>query len=405
MNISNHAWKIICSFAEIKKIKIRIPAGRMLSKKRLTIVIDAAIPFMKGALDDYANIFYLPADEIDLNRVSKADALVIRTRTKITEALIRFSKLRLIASATIGHDHIDFEACKKQGITVVTAPGCNAASVAQYMASAFARIFQNFSRPFDKTTLGVVGVGHVGTKVAELGRRLGMRVLLCDPPRARMEGPGSFYDYQEVLQNSDILTFHVPLTYQGSDPTYHMLHQNNIEQIKPGSWIINTSRGAVIDTEALRQRTNDLHYVIDVWEHEPYPDAKLMAAAEIATPHIAGYSLDGKAMGTQMAVQAVSRFFHLDRNEWTAPVPEPANFRLQYYPEKSITENLLRLFQEIYDIEHESGELKAGPEKFEWFRSHYPRRWEAPHYVVLMPQDKTAEKNFIEQFGFQTDAI
>ncbi len=288
----------------------------------MKIVADNAIPFLKGVLEPYARVEYLPGKTIATADVRDADALIVRTRTRCDAALLEGSSVKLIATATIGFDHIDTEYCRRHGIEVATAAGCNARGVLQYVAAALVRLSRVQAwEPADKT-LGIVGVGHVGSLVEAYARTWGFRVVACDPPREEREH-GGFLPLEEVACQADILTFHTPL----DDTTRHMAGAKLFERMKPGSILINTSRGEVVDGQALRE--SGLQYVLDVWEHEPDLDPLLLRDALLATPHIAGYSAQGKANATALSVRTIGRYFGLSLGEWypsnIAPSPSPGD--------------------------------------------------------------------------------
>ncbi|MBO4536323.1 MAG: 4-phosphoerythronate dehydrogenase, partial [Bacteroidales bacterium] len=268
----------------------------------MKIVCDDKIPFLRGVFEPYAEVVYLPGAAITAADVRDADALIVRTRTRCNCALLEGSSVRVIASATIGYDHIDTAWCSEHGIEWANAPGCNSGSVAQYIASALKVLAERFDLDLGNTTFGIVGVGHVGGKVARVAQALGMRVLLNDPPRAAAEGPDGFVSLDDLIAGSDIITLHVPLTSE----THHLFDAGRLSQMRPDQILINTSRGEVVDGEALKSALRARRLataVLDVWEHEPDIDPELAQLVEIATPHIAGYSQDGKAAGTTAAVR------------------------------------------------------------------------------------------------------
>ena len=313
-----------------------------------TIVVDRDIPFLAGVFENWFDVRYLAGREITSTDVRDAVALVVRTRTRCDDGLLDGSAVRLVATATIGTDHIDLDYCATRGIAVASAPGCNAAAVAQYVSVALRAL--GLDRP--GATLGVIGVGHVGTLVAEAGRRAGMRVLLNDPPREAAEGPGGFTPLPELLQASDVVTLHIPLWPENRD----FAGAAFFAQMRPGAAFINASRGEVVDEEALlavRSRLGRL--VVDVWKHEPEINRSLLAAADIATPHIAGYSIQGKMRGTQAVVHAVGDFFGI----------KP----LQRFEVRGVD-----LPEEPYDIWQDDAALRHDPSAFESLRSHYTYR-------------------------------
>jgi erythronate-4-phosphate dehydrogenase len=293
----------------------------------MKIVADNKIPFLKGILEPFAEIVYLPGSKITAADVADADAIFTRTRTYCNEALLHQSRVRLIATATIGYDHIDTAYCEANGIRWVNAPGCNSSSVQQYITAALLFTAQEKKLDLQDMTLGVIGVGNVGSKVAKAASALGMRVLLNDPPRAEKEGGSQFILLEQLLGKSDIVTCHTPLTKGGAYPTYHLSSFDFFEQMKNGAVYINTSRGEVTDSAALKHASKSKlsAYILDVWENEPYLDPELLENALIGTPHIAGYSSDGKANGTSVCVREFCRFFGLDilSGWYPADVPSP----------------------------------------------------------------------------------
>lgn len=316
---------------------------KRMGRGRIKILADRYIPYLRGIFDDVAEVHYLEPGEFTAESVRDADALMIRTRCRCNEGLLEGSSVRFIATATIGTDHIDAEYCRRKGIAWASAPGCNANSVANYI---YAAIKYALERGLKAETLGVIGVGHVGTKVAAAGRALGLKVLLNDPPREKKEGPGGFVALDRILAEADIVSLHVPL----QPDTRHMLNDGFVKACKAKTLIINSARGPVADTKALVAAPNPL--VIDCWEGEPNINRELLKKCLLGTPHIAGYSADGKAKGTAMAAQAVSDFFGLGIKISIEP-PQAAG---------------------PYDIEADSLALKNTPESFEQLRNHYPVR-------------------------------
>ena len=220
----------------------------------MKIIADDKIPFLKGVLEPYAEVIYLPGNQIIRNIVKDADALLIRTRTKCDENLLKDSSIRFIGTATIGFDHIDTLYCEKNNIYWTNAPGCNSSSVQQYITAALLKISCEHGFNLKDKTIGIIGVGNVGSKVEKSARTLGMNVLLCDPPRARREGDTKFSKLGRILKESDIITVHVPLNPEGTDKTLHMFNDRSFGEMKTGMWFLNSSRGEVADTAALKKR-------------------------------------------------------------------------------------------------------------------------------------------------------
>ena len=219
----------------------------------IKIIADDKIPFLKGVLEPYSDVTYLPGKLIQNEQLKDCDALIIRTRTKCTEGLLKDTRVSFIGTATIGFDHIDTRYCDTNDIRWTNAPGCNSSSVQQYIAAALLKMSLDFKFRLRDKTIGIIGVGNVGTKVEKLAGNLGMKVLLNDPPRARKEGTKHFVDLETLLKESDIITIHVPLNIVGEDKTFKLINDNTIRKIKKGAWLINTSRGEVTVTSALKK--------------------------------------------------------------------------------------------------------------------------------------------------------
>ena len=285
----------------------------------MKIIIDKNIPYIKGALDGKTEVEYLTYKEMTPEAVRDADALIIRTRTKCNHKLLEGSKVKIIATATIGYDHVDTKYCDENRIKWANAPGCNALSVTQYMASVLIHLAENNKFDLSSKTLGIVGVGNVGSRVAKLAEGFGMKVLLNDPPRAREEGEEQFVSLKEIAEKADIIAFHPFLNFEGIDKTYHLADDNFFNSLKRKPIIINASRGEVVETSALKKAMkNDLvsDVVLDCWENEPNIDLELLENVVISTPHIAGYSADGKANATTQSVQSVSCIYIFGLDSW-----------------------------------------------------------------------------------------
>ena len=329
----------------------------------MKVVIDNAIPYIKGILEPYAEVLYREGIDFRQEDVADADLLIIRTRTRCDASLLDSSSVKMIATATIGFDHIDLEYCQKHGIEVVTAQGCNAAGVLQWVAAALALLSRKDGWTPPQRTLGIVGVGHVGRLVEQYARAWGFNVLRCDPPRKEREG-GDFIPLEELLSRSDIVTLHTPL----DRTTHHLINDRTMALMHNDAVLINASRGEVVSTQTLLNSPQRL--LIDVWEHEPEINRDLLAKAIVTTPHIAGYSSQGKANATAMVVRAAAKRFSLPLTDW--------------YPEQvRITERqdidwqtMCLTIQSHCDLEAESQRLKAAPGSFESMRNGYRYREE-----------------------------
>lgn len=266
----------------------------------MLVLIDKYVPFLQGVLEPYATVRYLEPEAFTPDVVKEADALIVRTRTKCNAALLDGSRVQFIATATIGFDHIDRAYCEAHDIAWTNCPGCNAQAVCDYVEEALDTCLPSL----EGRCLGVVGVGHVGSLVAKMAERRGMRVLLNDPPK------GIGVPLEEVAAKCDVITFHTPPTKQpAAFPTYHLCDESFLQQCKPNALIINASRGGVVDEEALLRSGHAC--VIDTWEGEPRMNPELLAKAELASFHIAGYSLQGKENASRHCLEALCKHFGL----------------------------------------------------------------------------------------------
>ena len=372
----------------------------------MKIVADDKIPFLKGVLETCADVVYLPGKSITRKTISDADALLIRTRTKCTEDLVKGTKVRFIGTATIGFDHIDTQYCEKQGIVWTNAPGCNSSSVQQYVAAALLKMASEFRFSLKGKTIGIVGVGNVGSKVAKFAELMGMNVLLNDPPRARAEGEKDFVSLGTILYESDIVTLHVPLNVVGDDATWHMINDKCFKKMKKGAWFYNTSRGEVTETAALKKILSTGKpggAVLDVWENEPDIDIELMARTFLSTPHIAGYSTDGKAKGTSMVVNSLCNHFNLPLKDWYPENVQPPELPVLTVDGVGKTdEDIIRqAVNHTYNIEEDNIRLRFSPSDFEKQRGEYRIRREFSAYTVRLNGGTRKVRKMLEGLGFK----
>lgn len=373
----------------------------------MKIVCDDRIPFIKGVFEPYADVVYLPGKDTDRNAVRDADAIITRTRTKCDASLLEGSSVRVIATATIGFDHIDTAWCESHGIVWRNAPGCNSWSVKQYMGSVLASLASRHGLDLSRMTLGVVGVGNVGSKVAEIASLLGMRVLLNDPPRERLEGRGSFVSLDDIIEGSDIITLHVPLTREGQDATWHLFGRERIAEMNRGQILVNSSRGPVVDNAALKSALTGRELrgaVLDVWENEPDIDTELIDLLDIATPHIAGYSADGKANGTVASVHTVAECLGLPLLDWApAEMPKPEQ-SLEFTVDasgRSVQDVLSEAILHTYDVMADDRALRNNPALFEKLRGDYPVRREFTAFSLRLKGGTEEESAILEKMGFK----
>ncbi len=381
-----------------------------MKRQRLKIIADDKIPFLKGVMEPYADITYLSGGKIAPKDVREADALFTRTRTKCNEALLKNSRVKLIVTATIGFDHIDTEYCEKAGIHWMNAPGCNSWSVYQYITAAIITFVYERNLEFSNLTLGIIGAGNVGTKVEQAAKVLGMKILINDPPRVESEGEEGFSELTTLLAKSDIVTCHTPLTKEGPYPTYHLASYDFFKRMKKDALFINSSRGGVTNSEALKEaaKTKLSGYVLDVWEGEPFPDINLLNSSFIGTPHIAGYSSDGKANGTAVCIKEFCRFFELDvLQEWypeSIPQP-PMDTVFSVNGTRKKKEHILYdAVTHTYPIWVDSNRLKQSPASFEKLRGEYWIRRELKNFIIKPKNIDKETTQTLKQLGFNIDS-
>lgn len=331
-------------------------------QRRPVIIADRHIPSLKGRLEPFAEVIYIDQDEFTPDRVKDADALLVRTRTQCGPGLLEGSRCRFAATATIGLDHFDLPWLAKAGITATNSPGCNAPGVAQYVWAAMLEQFGSV----EGLTVGVVGKGHVGSIVVDWGRKLGARVLVSDPPRSEAGMTDEEYlPLETLMKECDAVTFHTPYIKDGAHPTFHLANAGNMAMMRPGALLINAARGPVVDNAALKEllKNGRISAVIDTWENEPRLDPELLELVETGTPHIAGYSLEGKQRATRMVVEAAGRFFGCQ--------PDVSGLAPDYIAPRSIKpEEILDSYRPSAD----TAALKADYRHFDKVRAEYVTR-------------------------------
>ncbi len=312
------------------------------------IVIDSDIPFIGGVFEPYFEVLYLKGVDFTNDNIKDASALVVRTRTKCNEELLGGSKVQFVATATIGTDHIDLDYCAKQGVNVASAAGCNARAVAQWVFAAL-EMLERKSELMTGYRLGIVGVGNVGTEVEAMALERGVEILRCDPPR-QQRGDNGFVTLDRLLARCDVVTLHVPLT----ELTRDMINRDFLSKLGQKTVVMNSSRGEIADEAAILEAISQqkVRYVVDVWRGEPDINLELLQCAEIATPHIAGYSARGKARATTMSVRSVANYFEIkELKEWDCSVG--------YELERA----------ESFDIKSSDAALRLSPQSFESLRT------------------------------------
>lgn len=372
----------------------------------MLIIADENIPLVREVFGRLGEVAAVPGREMTAELVRPAGMLLVRSVTKVTRELLSGSGVRFLATATIGTDHVDEEYLRESGVAFAYAPGSNARSVAEYVTAALLVLEERGALELCGSTLGIVGVGNVGGRLARLAPALGMKVLLNDPPRAGREGPGGFVELDELLGASDAVTLHVPLTSAGPDATLHMADAGFLDDIKPGSVLINTSRGPVADGGALLEagRKGKLAgLVLDVWEGEPEVDLSLVEAADLATPHIAGYSYDGKIAGVRMIYEAACRFLG-EAPAWSADTSPREELEVPHVA------GMLEAVRASCDIEADDARMRAAllsgagespGEAFDRLRREYPVRREFAGWSVRLECPSGALGGALGALGFK----
>jgi len=378
----------------------------------MKIIADANIPFVAECFSSIGEVKVVNSREITPDVVTDADALLVRSVTRVDSSLLAGSKVRFVGTATIGFDHIDTDYLSQNNIGFASAPGSNANSAAEYVIAALLEIGHKHKIKLEGKSIGVVGVGNVGSRVAKKCAALGMNVKLNDPPLQRKTSDPKYLPIEELF-NCDFITLHTPLTFQGIDKTFHLADEKFFKQVgcaphtkkkvvgkaHPTSEIvfINTSRGGVVDSGALKAaiKTRLLKAVVlDVWENEPNIDTELLRMVDIGTPHIAGYSLDGKVAGMIMIYKAVCQHFGLDAKfDVEDFLPEPAVPELIVNPSDGNEQEVLwRAVRKIYDISKDDRDLKQiinRPQEkrggfFDNLRKNYPVRREFQNTRIIL---------------------
>lgn len=370
----------------------------------MKIVIDSDIPYIKNVFEDFFDeVIYTKGCQIDSNIVRNANALIVRTRTVCNAQLLNGSAVKAIATATVGTDHIDLNYCKSLGIKVYSAQGCNKGAVLQWVLASLLLASEKFSFDLKGKVIGIVGVGNIGSLVLKASMSLGMEILLCDPPRQEVEGNGIYVDLNYIAKNSDIITFHVPLTQNCPNATFNMASSDFFSHLKPNVILLNSARGGIINENILAKAIINrqiLGAAIDVWHGEPTILEELLMASFISTPHIAGYSIEGKINATAMVINAISKHFELDVTSWS-PKQNPIELKIEMDLFKYMKNNVIcynELMKKVYPIEEENTHFKNNPSNFESFRNNYNYRRENGGYRFTSSNVEIAKE--LSNLGF-----
>lgn len=381
----------------------------------MKLIVDANIPAAERCFGDFGSLTRLPGREISAEHVKDADALIVRSITQVNAALLADSPVRFVGTCTIGTDHIDHTALVERGVAFASAPGCNAEAVVDYVLSSLLTLAERDGWSLLTRTVGLVGVGNVGSRLLARLTALGIKTLACDPPRAEQEDDQGFDPLDTLIDRCDILCLHTPLVAEGPHATYQLLNAQRINELAPGTVLLNAGRGDCVDGLALRSRLagkGDIAAVLDVWESEPEIDAGLRDLVVLATPHIAGHSLDGKLRGTWMIQQALASHLGLTSHVTFAdicPLPVLASLHLQ---DALPVEDALRVcMRAVYDVrrDHDSLQrqvLQQGIKQgFDTCRANYPLRREFATLNVQLSGNAVALEAPLSAAGFRVSRM
>lgn len=336
----------------------------------MKLLIDDAVWGSNQIFSEFGEVFTLPGREIRSESLKDFDALIVRSRTRVDEKLLRDANIKFVGSTVAGLDHIDKNYLEDNAITLSSAQGCNANAVSEYVISAIANLSKDYSFKLSNKTLGIIGVGNVGRRLEVKAKQLGMKTLLNDPPREALEGSDNFTSLESAL-SADIVTFHTPLTYSGLHPTYKLLDSHNFKHINNDAIVINAARGGIIN-ETVWEKTQTKANIIDCWENEPNINLNLQKSAYWATPHIAGHSIDAKFMGSFMIYKDLCKY-----------IKKPLNDNIEHLinPELKIIRenNLHETLNSIYSF-HADDKAIQDISNFENYRRNYPERYEWRHF-------------------------
>jgi erythronate-4-phosphate dehydrogenase len=376
----------------------------------MLIVADENIPLLDAFFHGFGEIRRVPGRSIDRATIEEADVLLVRSVTNVNRALLDGSKVRFVGTCTIGTDHLDLDYFKRAGITWSSAPGCNARGVIDYVLGSLLTLAEIEGADLTQRTYGVVGAGEVGGRLVKVLRGLGWNVLVCDPPRQVAEG-GDFVSLEHIIEQCDVISLHTPLKKHGAQATWHLFDKNRLNQLKPGTWLINASRGPVVDNAALRQvllQREDLQAVLDVWEGEPEVDVALAELCVLATPHIAGYSLDGKQRGTAQIYQAYCEFLGQPAEvNLSDLLPAPWLSHVTLNADSDPAWALAMLCRGVYDPRRDDadfrrslvGNVNEQRAAFDALRKHYPQRREIDGLQVRIDGDSPELQKIVAALG------
>ncbi len=381
----------------------------------MKLVIDANIPAADQCFEPFGALHRLPGREICSADVAEADALIVRSITQVNQALLAQSPLRFVGTCTIGTDHIDRVLLSERGIGFASAPGCNAEAVVDYVLSSLLLVSEREGWPLLTRTVGIVGAGNVGGRLQQRLQALGVATLVCDPPRAEADPSVEFCSLDTLIERCDVMCLHTPLVKEGRHATYQLLNAERINDLAPGTVLLNAGRGDCIDGLALRSRLagkGDITAILDVWEGEPEIDAGLRDLVALATPHIAGHSLDGKLRGTWMIQQAFAEHIgQPSQLRFSELCPSPALAELTLQQALPVEDALRLCARTVYDVRRDHDALQRQVRQqgikqgFDHCRVNYPLRREFATLRVLLQNDAAVLEAPLLAAGFQVRCV
>lgn len=377
------------------------------------ILVDENIPFAIQAFSGFGKVKLASGREISKPILKDIDILIIRSVTKVDKSLLGDTAVKFVGTTTIGLDHIDTRYLENNKISFAGSPGCNANSVAEYITAGLLKIAIDQKFELKEKSIGIIGYGNIGSKVAGIAQSFEMQTLINDPPLQRTTGESFFTSYYEALK-ADIITFHVPLNMEGIDKTYHMLSDYKLQSFDSDKIIVNSSRGSVLSDEDLKKFLLKKKNIVllDVWENEPNIDTKLLNLVKIGSPHVAGYSYEGKVNGTIMIYKALCK--HLNINpKWQPDYPEIDNTVFDYQEMDTLEESLNSIISNIYDIENDDSKLRKilslnkneQGNYFDLLRKNYPVRREFSNFSIRIGKRLKREINILKTLRFKVIEI
>ena len=376
----------------------------------MLIVADENIPLLDAFFAGFGEIRRVPGRAIDRATVEQADVLLVRSVTNVNRALLEGSKVRFVGTCTIGTDHLDLDYFAEAGITWSSAPGCNARGVVDYVLGSLMTLAEIEGVELPQRTYGVIGAGEVGGRLIKVLKGLGWNVKVCDPPRQAVEG-GDYVSLEQIIEQCDVISLHTPLTRTGAGATWHLFDEPRLQQLKPGTWLINAARGPVVDNAALRNvllAREDLQAVLDVWEAEPEVDVDLAELCVLATPHIAGYSLDGKQRGTAQIYQAYCEFIGQTPSiQLSDLLPAPWLSEVTLHADSDPAWALAMLCRGVYDPRRDDADFRRSlvgnvaeqRAAFDVLRKQYPVRREIEGLKVRIDGDSPQLQQIVAALG------